>query len=299
MFQELRNRKSGRSAEQNMNKTDNPNYEAPEFSQDRPFDKVKPVYKPNNISRSKCAQVYRMTKQGGDPIKVIMAVSGADDQMKLLSYQKHKALGIDRPTVRHYGKITPELEADIISRYASNQKVSMICEDLKVSDTSVYRIASEVITRKPPVRTPEMKTEVLKMYDGGLTCNQIARHFQVRHQVIRHIILTAHPEMTALSNRKFVRLTPDEKKRILQMFQDGQIIGNIAELTGHSKTTVERIVGHVPARSYTKHNDVIGDIYTCWQLGYSWNETRLKLNLPKTSVRYHFDKFKKGLFPSI
>lgn len=288
---------SGRSAEQNMNKTDNPNYEAPDFVQNRPFDKVKPVYKPNNLTYAKVKQVKAITRAGGDPLKVIMAVSSSKDQVSLLMYSKYKVMEIDRPTVKPYGKVTPEVRAEIIAEYASNVKVSEISKTTKVCPETVYRVASEVITRKPPARTPEMKAEVLKMYDVGFTGNQIARHFHVRHQVIRHIILTAHPEMTALTSRKFVRLSNEEKNKILQMFQSGQTIGNIAQATGHSKTTVERIVGHVPSRSYTKHDDLVDEMYTMWQLGYSWNQTRLKLNLPKTSVRYHFDKFKKGLFP--
>lgn len=132
------------------------------------------------------------------------------------------------------------------------------------------------------------------MYDDGKTCNEIARHFEVHHDVARRIILKAHPEMTALSGKKFVRVSQADKDKILKLFQDGMLNGDIAKLTGHSKTTVERIVGHVPGKSYKKNNDeVIEHIHTCWTLGESLRSTSRKLNRATSTIKFWFDKFKR------
>jgi hypothetical protein len=90
-----------------------------------------------------------------------------------------------------------------------------------------------------------------------------------------------------------VRLSQADTDEILKLFQDGMLNGDIAKLTGHSKTTVERIVGHVPSKSYTKHDDVLDQLHTCWTLGCSLRETGRKFNMETSSIKYHFDKFKR------
>lgn len=70
--------------------------------------------------------------------------------------------------------------------------------------------------------------------------------------------------------------------------------GDIAKLTGHSKTTVERIVGHVPSKSYKKNDaEIIEQIHTCWTLGESLRSTSKKLNRATSTIKFHFDKFKR------
>jgi transposase-like protein len=292
MFQELKNRKSERSAEQNMNKTDNPNYEADThnlgFKESQQM-AVRP--KTSRLTRAMTRKVYCMTKAGGDPLQEIMKISDSKAQYALLFYHKYKAMGIDRPTIHPKQKISDEVRAGFIADYAAGESIHVICEKHHVSDSAVYH--NGVISRKPPSRTPEFKDEVMQMYNEGRTCNEIANHFAVHHDVARRIILDAHPEMRALSNRKFVRLTQVDRDEILKLFHDGMLIGHIAKMTGHSKTTVERIVGHVPNKSYTKHDEVLDQLHTCWTLGYSLRETGRKLNMATSSVKFHFDKFKR------
>lgn len=292
MFQDRYNRMSGCSAEQNMIKTDNPNYESDTHNLGfKESQQMAVMPKSSGLTRSMTRKVYCMTKAGGDPLKEIMKVSGSDAQYKLLQYHKYKAMGIDRPTIHPKTPISAEVRAGFTADYAAGERVDVICERYKVSDSAVYH--NGVISRKPPVRTPEFKEAVLKMYDEGRTCNEIANHFEVHHDVARRIILKAHPEMTALSGKKFVRLSQADTDEILKLFQDGMLNGDIAKLTGHSKTTVERIVGHVPSKSYTKHDEVLDQLHTCWTLGCSLRETGRKLNMATSSIKYHFDKFKR------
>jgi len=298
MFQDRYNRKSGASAEQNLNKTDDPNYEIDTHNLGFKESQGMAVRsKHSTLTLQKVRQVYFMTRSGGDPLKIIMGVPNAKDQVNLLMYQKYRCMGIDRPTVHTRNRVDSETRNNVIADYASGMKVKVICEKYHVSDSVVYH--NGVISRKPPVRTPEMKEEVLKMYNEGKTCNVIANHFEVHHNVIRLIILKAHPEMKSLSNKPFVRLTQEKTDEILTLFNNGMIIGNIAKLTGHSKTTVERIVGHIPTKSYKKNDaELLDVIHTCWTLGESLSATAKKLNRPKSTVKFHFDKFKRGIFPS-
>lgn len=127
----------------------------------------------------------------------------------------------------------------MIADYASGMPVKDICAKYHVSDSVVYH--NGVISRKPPMRTAKFQEEILKMYDEGKTANEISKILEVHHQVTRYIILKAHPEMTNLSDKRFVRLTKADTDEILKLFNSGMIIGHIAKLTGHSKSTVERI----------------------------------------------------------
>lgn len=213
MFQDIHNRSSGRSAEQNMNKTDNPNYAADTHNLGfKESQQMAVMPKVSGLTRAMTRKVYCMTKAGGDPLKDIMKVSGADAQYKLLQYHKYKAMGIDRPTIHPKTPISAEVRAGFTADYAAGERVDIICERYHVSDSAVYH--NGVISRKPPARTPEFKADVLKMYDEGKTCNEIANHFEVHHDVARRIILNAHPEMIALSGKKFIRVSQAEKDKI-------------------------------------------------------------------------------------
>jgi hypothetical protein len=248
--------------------------------------------KHSGLTWTKIRKVFLMTKAGGNPIEEIKKTPGAEDQYRLLMYQKFKAMGLDRPTIHAHMKINDEKRIGFTADYAAGKPVKEICKTYNVSSSAVYH--NGVISRKPPARTPEMKAEVLQMYDSGKTCNEIARHFEVHHNVVRHIILVAHPEMKSLSNKPFVRLTQEKTDEVLKMFQEGMIIGHIAKLTGHSKTTIERIVGHVPSRSYKKNNaETLDKLHTAWTLGEGLGATARKLNMAKSTVKFHFDKFKR------
>jgi|GEM_PF-1354843 len=294
MFQELRNRKSGRSAEQNMTKTDNLNYEADihnlGFKESQQM-AVRPDK--SRLTRSICFQVRAITRSGGNPDNLIKWIGNTKDQMTLLN-SKWLQLGLDRPCVRPTHFTTNQERADIIADYAAKKPVAEIASTFHVCESTVYRVATEVISRKPTGQTNETKEQILKMYDEGLSCNKIGRILNLSHQYTRRIVLEAHPEMPALSDRKYVRLTKADTEEVLRLFNNGMIIARIAAVTNHSKSTIERIVGHVPSRSYTKYSHgIIDQIHTYWALGLTWNETRLKLNMPRTSVRYYFEKFKR------
>ncbi len=250
-----------------------------------------PLNHKSRLTRSKVLQVRAITKAGGYPLKLIMYTSRADDEYTLLN-QKWKVMGIDRPCVRPWHSCTSQERSDLIADYASGMPVAEICKKYNVSDSVVYH--NGVISRKPIEQTPEIKEEVLKMYDEGKSANEISKVFNIHHQVTRNIILKAHPELNNLSNRTFVRLTEADKTEILKLFYSGRIIGHIAKLTGHSKSTVERIVGHVPSKSYIKNDDeVINEFHTCWTLGESLGSTSKKLNRAKSTVKFWFDKFKR------
>jgi transposase len=251
-----------------------------------------PLDNKSRLTRARVFQVRAMTKAGGDPLKLIMYTPRADDQYTLLM-QKFKVMGFDRPTVRPWHSCTSQERSDMIADYASGMSVAEICKKHNISDSVIYR--NGVISRKAPVRTPKMQAEVLKLYEAGKSCNDISKILDVHHNVTRLIILKAHPDMKSLSNKPFVRLTQEKTDEILKMFNNGMIIGHIAKLTGHSKSTVERIVGHVPLMSYKKNNDEVRDqLHTCWTLGESLGSTSKKLNRAKSTVKFWFDKFKKG-----
>ncbi|MCE8429724.1 MAG: hypothetical protein J5U19_15235 [Candidatus Methanoperedens sp.] len=252
-----------------------------------------PLKYESRITRYKAARIASITKAGGNPFKEILYNSNAYDQVKSLMI-KFKVMGIDRPTVRGWHSCTSQERSNMIADYASGMPVKDICEKYHVSDSVVYH--NGIIYRKPPVRTAEFQGEILKMYDEGHNACNIAKALKVHPQVTRYIILKAHPEMTNLSDRRFVRLTKADTYEVLKLFQTGMIIGDVAKMTKHSKTTVERIVGHIPSKSYKKNDEkVIDELHTCWTLGDSLSVTAKKLNRAKSTVKFHFDKFKRCL----
>jgi len=294
MFQDRHNRTSGDAAEKNNEQFfDDPNYEPPIYSPG--FNEIQQMAirpKKSGLTRTKVFQVRAMTRAGGDPLKLIMYTPRADDQMTLCN-NKWKLQGLDRPCVRPWHSCTSQERSDMIADYASGMPVAEICTRYKVSDSVVYR--NGVISRKAPVRSPKMQAEALKLYEAGKSCNEISKILDVHHNVTRLIILRAHPGMKSLSNKPFVRLTQEKTDEILTLFNKGMIIGHIAKQTGHSKTTVERVVGHVPSKSYQKNDDEVRDqLHTCWTLGESLGSTSRKLNRSKSTVKFWFDKFKRG-----
>jgi hypothetical protein len=294
MFQDLKNRSSGGSAEQNMNKTDNPNYEADThnlgFKESQQM-AVRPDK--SRLTRSICFQVRAITRSGGNPDNLIKWIGNTKDQMTLLN-SKWLQLGLDRPCVRPTHFITNQERADIIADYAAKKPVAEIASTFHVCESTVYRVATEVISRKPTGQTNETKEHILKMYDDGLSCNKIGLILNLSHQYTRRIVLEAHPEMPALSNRKFVRLTEKDTAEVLRLFNNGMIIARIAAVTNHSKSTIERIVGHIPSRSYKKNDgETLEILHTAWTLGEGLGATARRLNMAKSTVKFHFDKFKK------
>jgi DNA-binding CsgD family transcriptional regulator len=294
MFQDRKNRSSGRSAEQNMNKTDNPNYEADThnlgFKESQQM-AIRPDK--SRLTRSIVFRVRAIAKAGGNPMNLIKWVGNSDDQMTLLNAKWLKQ-GLDRPCVRPTHFTTNQERADIIANYAAQKPVADIAKTFHVCESTVYRIATEVISRKPTEQTNETKEHILKMYDEGLSCNKIGLILNLSHQYTRRIVLEAHPEMPALSNRKFVRLTEKDTAEVLRLFNNGMIIARIAAVTNHSKSTIERIVGHIPSRSYKKNDgETLEILHTAWTLGEGLGATARRLNMAKSTVKFHFDKFKK------
>ncbi|TRZ92369.1 MAG: hypothetical protein D4R88_00495 [Methanosarcinales archaeon] len=252
-----------------------------------------PLNHKSRLTRSKVLQVRAITKAGGNPFRTILYQPGSEDQYKLLMI-KFKIMGIERPTVRPWHFISSQERSNLIADYASGIPVKQICEKYHVSDSVVYH--NGVISRKPPVRSPQFQAEVLKMYNEGKSANEISNVLDVHHQVTRCIILKAHPEMTNLTDRRFVRLTKNDTDEILKLFNSGMIIAHIAKMTKHSKSTVERVVGHIPGKSYKKNDErIIDDLRTSWTLGNSLAATAKKFNRAKSTVKFHFDKFKRGL----
>ena len=293
MFQDRKKRSSGRAAEQTEERffNDDPNYEAPNLQIGWADSQARSTLsKESRLTRSKVFQVRAITRAGGNPFKVIMGVGRADDQVTLL-YQKFKIMGVDRPCVRPWHQVTSQERSDLIADYASGMPVKEICEKYHVSDSVVYH--NGVISRKIPEHSTEFKNEVVKMYDSGMTACKIAETLKVNPNVPRRIILNAK-KMNKLTSRSFVRLTREDTDKILKFFNCGMIITHIAEYTGHSKSTIERIVGHVPSKSYKKNDEkILNEIHTCWTLGLSLSATARKLNRPKSTIKFHFDKFKK------
>ena len=135
MFQDRYNRKSGASAEQNLNKTDDPNYEIDTHNLGFKESQGMAVRsKHSTLTLQKVRQVYFMTRSGGDPLKIIMGVPNAKDQVNLLMYQKYRYMGIDRPTVHTRNRVDSETRNNVIADYASGMKVKVICEKYHVSD---------------------------------------------------------------------------------------------------------------------------------------------------------------------
>jgi transposase-like protein len=293
MFQDRHNRKSGATAEQTKEYffNDDPNYEGPKLQMGWADSQARSVLsKESRLTRSKVFQVRAMTRAGGNPFKIILGVSNADDQYKL-EMQKCKVMGVDRPTVRPWHSVTSQETSDMIADYASGMRVKDICEKYHVSDSVVYH--NGVISRKVPEHSEEFKDEIIKMYDSGMTACKIAETLEVNPNVTRRIIMKSK-KLDRLTSRHFVRLTQEDTNKILKFFNCGMIIGHIAKYTGHSKSTIERIVGHVPSKSYKKNDkNILDEIHTCWTLGESLSATARKLNRPKSTVKFHFDKFKK------
>jgi len=114
------------------------------------------------------------------------------------------------------------------------------------------------------------------------------------HSVVRRVIVEATGKN--LSDRKFVRLSEDEKTKLKMMFAQGKNCADIAKLTGHSKTTVRKIADDSPMKHHKTFIEADRENpREAFKEGLSLRKTARKFNSGTSSVKFWFDKFKRGL----
>ncbi|MCX9083505.1 MAG: helix-turn-helix domain-containing protein [Candidatus Methanoperedens sp.] len=243
-------------------------------------------------------RVAGMTRAGGNPFNLILRQQGAKEQYSLLM-TKYKIMGIDRPTVRRWHALTMEDRKNIVEDYASGMPVKDIMVKYQCADTQIYRCMKILETNIPKrckskfIREEDRDT-ILKMYESGKSATKIGRALNRHHSVVRRIIMeTTHRN---LSHKKFVRLSDDEKTKLKMMFAQGTNCTEIAKLTGHSKTTVRKIADDSPMKHHKTFSEADREnLREAFKEGLSLRKTAMKFNSNTSSVKFWFDKFKRGL----
>ena len=99
-----------------------------------------------------------------------------------------------------------------------------------------------------------------------------------------------------LSDKKFVRLSDQEKVKLKKMFAEGTTCAEISKLTGHSKTTVRRIADDSPMKHHKTFSEADREnLREAFKEGLSLRKTARKFNSATSSIKFWFDKFKRGL----
>jgi transposase-like protein len=186
----------------------------------------------------------------------------------------------------------------IIADYAAGMPVKDIMEKYQCADSQVYRSMRILETNIPRrcesnVITEDEKSEVLKLYAQGQSTTRIGRAMNRHHSVVRRVIVEATHKN--LSSRKFVRLSDEEKAKLKEMFAEGRNCAEIAKLTGHSKTTVRRIADDSPMKHHRTFNETERQaLREAFKEGLSLRATARKFNSATSSIKFWFDKFKRG-----
>jgi transposase len=93
--------------------------------------------------------------------------------------------------------------------------------------------------------------EVLRTYEGGKTCEEIAAEWEVSNETIRRLLLRHKPEI--IRRRGFRKkdplacttlLTLEEEKKIVDYYCNGKSLDEIEKLIGVSDSTVCKIIRH-------------------------------------------------------
>ena len=159
---------------------------------------------------------------------------------------------------------------------------------MRVMETNIPRRCEQV-----QITDPE-KSTVLELYSQGKSTTKIGRMLNRHHSVVRRVIVDAIHRN--LSSRKFVRLTDDNKAKLKMMFAEGTTCAEIAKLTGYSKTTVRRIADDSPMKHHRTFNETERQaLREAFKEGLSLRATARKYNSATSSVKFWFDKFKRGL----
>jgi transposase len=212
---------------------------------------------------------------------------------------KYKVMGIDRPTIRKFHKLSIEDRSNIVADYAAGIPVKEIQTKYHCADSQIYRSMKVLETNIPrrsttvQITDPEIST-VLELYGQGKSTTRIGRMLNRHHSVVRRVIVEATGKN--LSDRRFVRLSDDEKTKLKMMFAEGKNCADIAKLTGHSKTTVRKIADDSPMKHHRTFSEADRqNLREAFQEGLSLRKTARKFNSSTSSVKFWFDKFKRGL----
>ena len=257
-----------------------------------------PLDKRSKLTYATVRRVAGMTRAGGNPFNLILRQQGANEQYSLLM-TKYKIMGIDRPTVRRWHALTMEDRKNIVADYAAGMPVKDIMAKYQCADTQIYNCMKILETNIPKrcksnVIREEDKDAILNMYESGKSATKIGKALNRHHSVVRRIIMeTTHRN---LSDKKFVRLSNDEKVKLKKMFAEGTTCAEISKLTGHSKTTVRRIADDSPMKHHKTFSEADREnLREAFKEGLSLRKAARKFNTSTSSIKFWFDKFKRGL----
>ena len=242
-------------------------------------------------------RVRAITLAGGNPSTFIIRQSGSEIQYRLYMLA-YKILGIDRPAIRRWRPLSEDKRNEIISDYAAGMSIKGIVTKYDIADSQIYqsmRIMETNIKRERhrPV-TDELKTEILKLYRNGMSSNRIGKKFDRHHDVIRNIIISVTHEN--LSTRKFLKVSLEERDRLKELKEKGFNNTEVAKLTGHSPTFVRKVTDDSPMKHHKTFNETEKQsLREAFNEGLSLRATARKFNSATSSVKFWFDKFKRGL----
>jgi transposase len=252
----------------------------------------------SSLTYSQARRVTGMTRAGGNPFAMILRQQGVKAQYSSLLI-KWKVMGLDRPTIRKWHQLSLEDRSNIVADYAAGIPVKEIQKKYDCADSQIYRSMRVMETNIPrrsitvQITDPE-KSAVLELYGRGKSTTRIGRMMNRHHSVVRRVIVEATGRN--LSDRRFVRLTEDEKANLKMMFAEGKNCADIAKLTGHSKTTVRKIADDSPMKHHKTFSEADRqNLREAFVEGFSLRKTAGKFNSSTSSVKFWFDKFKRGL----
>jgi transposase-like protein len=257
-----------------------------------------PLDNRSSLTYTQARRIAGMTKAGGNPFTMILRQQGVKAQYSSLLI-KWKVMGLDRPTIRKWHRLSIEDRANIVKDYAAGIPVKDIQTKYDCADSQIYRSMRVLETNIPrrcdqvQITPPEIST-VLELYSQGKSTTKIGRLLNRHHSVVRRVIVEATGKN--LSDRKFVRLTDDEKTKLKRMFAEGMTCTDIAKLTGHSKTTVRKIADDSPMKHHKTFSEADRqNLREAFREGLSLKVTARKFNTGTSSIKFWFDKFKRGL----
>jgi transposase len=257
-----------------------------------------PLDKRSRLTYTAVRRVGGMTKAGGDPFDLILRQQGANEQYSLLM-TKYKVMGIDRPTIRKWHRLTEEDRKNIVADYAAGMPVKKITTKYNCADSQIYscmRIMETNIRSEGRIKrvSEDERTTVLKLYESGNSTTKIGRMLSRHHEVVRQVIVGKTNRN--LSDKKFVRISDEKKVKLKKMFAEGTTCTEISKLTGHSKSTVRRITGDIPMKHHKTFSETERKyLKEAFKEGKSLSAAAKMLNSSKSSIKFWFDKFKRGL----
>jgi transposase len=212
--------------------------------------------------------------------------------------QAYKIMGIDRPAIRRWRPLSDEKRNEIISDYAAGMSIKGIVTKYDIADSQIYqsmRIMETNIKReRHRTVTDELKTEILKLYRNGMSSTRIGMKFDRHHDVVRNIIMSVTHEN--LSTRKFLRVSLEERDRLRELKEKGFNNTQVAKLTGHSPTFVRNVTDDSPMKHHRTFNETERHgLRKAFKEGLSLRKTAQKFKSGTSSVKFWFDKFKRGL----